>query len=86
MIKPSQEKMIKFLVVFSAQVDAISLSGCASTKAAAFHPNPLPPECRDRKRSHGANISSVTKPLHSGHIGQAVTSGGLMPHFHIILL
>lgn len=24
--------------------------------------------------------------FHSGHIHQVVTSGGLMPHFHVILL
>lgn len=78
--------MIKFLFLFSAQVGATSASGCASPEPAAFHPNP--------PLLSGCDLAEVTwhgmvtvSPNHStvDTFNQVVTSGGLMPHFHIIL-
>lgn len=76
--------MIKFLVVFSAQVDAIHQQAAG---AAAFHPDPLPPECCDLQGPRGVGHTVPASPSRPQWTHcQAVISGGLMPRFHIILL
>lgn len=85
MINLVRNKVIKFLVV-QCTSRRYSPSGCVNTTLQYFILAP----CLLSVVTGGGHIvwagSSITKPLHSGHIYQAVISGGLMPYFHVILL